>query len=226
MRAYKYLPAEFALKTIAEHRIKISEFADMNDPLELWGVSFSDRSVQDIMVNLAREKWGALCLSSEWNNPLLWSHYADKHRGFCLGFEIASEVEVLKIDYVEHRRDASVESFKSLAATRHLPGSQTQEARSKAKEPLMRMLGTKFKGWEYENEIRLLAPKEIIECGVYFHPFDETFKLSEVIAGARCCVRRTTIEDWLKGYVGVRLVKARLAGSSFAIVEDPNGFTC
>lgn len=68
MRAYKYLCTKFARKTVVEHRMKISEFADMNDPFELAAVRFSDRTVYDSFVGLANE-WGALCLSKEWNNP-------------------------------------------------------------------------------------------------------------------------------------------------------------
>jgi DUF2971 family protein len=220
VRAYKYLPSEFALKTIVERRIKISELADMNDPLELWGVSLSDPEVHQFLANLADEKWGALCLSSERNNPLLWSHYADKHKGLCLGFEIGPDEELVRLDYVETRETASVEAFKQLASTRHMRGSQTPGARNKAKEPVMRMLSTKFKKWEYENEVRLFASKEVKECGICFHPFDERFKLCEVIVGARCCVQRATIEAWLTGYDDVKVIKLRLADASFELVED------
>ncbi|HXP86866.1 MAG TPA: DUF2971 domain-containing protein [Bryobacteraceae bacterium] len=109
VRVYKYLPAESALKTIAGHKIKISEFADMNDPFELAGVVLSCPRVHKIIVALAHEN-GALCLSNEWNNPLMWSHYAEKHTGLCLGFEIGPKVEVLDLHYVETVQELSVDS--------------------------------------------------------------------------------------------------------------------
>jgi hypothetical protein len=34
---YKFLPAEFALQNLIKREIKISTFADMNDPFELLG---------------------------------------------------------------------------------------------------------------------------------------------------------------------------------------------
>jgi hypothetical protein len=225
VRAYKYLSSEFALKTVVEHRMKISEFADMNDPFELAGVMFSDRSVYDSFVGLVNEKWGALCLSKEWNNPLLWSHYADKHKGLCLGFEIGPKVEVLDLNYVDAVQQFSVDVFKKLTATRHLPGAHTLSARSEAKVPLMRLLGTKFKKWEYENESRLLVSKELKDAGLWFHPFDDEFKLCDVIAGARCYIPRGILDHWVASYTErPRMFKVRLDDAKFKLIEDPDGF--
>ncbi len=225
-RVYKYLPFDSALKTIVGHKIKISEFADMNDPFELAGVVLSCRSVHKIIVNMAHEN-GALCMSHEWSNPLLWSHYADKLRGLCLGFEISPKVELLDLHYVDSVKEVSVEGFKKLAARRHLPGAQTPEAREAAKEPLMLPFHTKFKKWEYENEARILVTKELElkEGGLWFHRFDDDLKLCEVIVGARCSVPRTKLEDAVKNYAEQpRIFKVRLADASFELVEDPDGF--
>ncbi len=41
------------------------------------------------------EKWfenhGVFCLLKENNHPLMWAHYADKHQGYCLEFELDFE---------------------------------------------------------------------------------------------------------------------------------------
>ena len=35
----------------------------------------------------AHDQWyGVLCFSSYWNNILMWSHYANYHKGICIGF--------------------------------------------------------------------------------------------------------------------------------------------
>ncbi|MEA3226776.1 MAG: DUF2971 domain-containing protein [Planctomycetota bacterium] len=34
-----------------------------------------------------RENAGVLSLSEKWSNILMWSHYADSHRGICIGFD-------------------------------------------------------------------------------------------------------------------------------------------
>jgi len=40
-------------------------------------------------------KLGLLCFSRNWHNPVLWSHYADKHRGICPGFDADDVVSVM-----------------------------------------------------------------------------------------------------------------------------------
>jgi hypothetical protein len=35
-----------------------------------------------------------LCFSRDWHNPVQWSHYADKHRGICLGFDVPDSLLV------------------------------------------------------------------------------------------------------------------------------------
>ena len=35
-----------------------------------------------------RDNTGILSLSSSENNVLMWSHYADEHKGFCIEFEV------------------------------------------------------------------------------------------------------------------------------------------
>ena len=30
--------------------------------------------------------YGVICFSAIWNHILMWSHYANSHQGFCIGF--------------------------------------------------------------------------------------------------------------------------------------------
>jgi len=60
----------------------------------------------------------------------LWSHYADKHRGICLGLEIPI-VELNKIIYVPERFEYEPES-----------------------KDYHKLLLTKYEAWNYEDELR------------------------------------------------------------------------
>jgi len=152
VRVYKYLELKWALEAINEHRFKISEFADMNDPFELKGVALSEPSYHESFIRVANNM-GALCLSKEWSNPLLWSHYAAKHKGLCLGFDIdPAVVEFLELSYVDSVAVCRVDVLNKLIATRRRPEAQPPDARNEAEELVKRLLGTKFKKWEYENE--------------------------------------------------------------------------
>jgi hypothetical protein len=90
MRLYKFLSAEFARQDLKERQIKISEFHDMNDPFELVGVHLSDPILHDLVIGICKGTLGALCFSGSWNNPMLWSLYADKHKGILSGSMLAT----------------------------------------------------------------------------------------------------------------------------------------
>lgn len=91
MRVYHLQGASHALSNIALKRLKIARFRDLNDPFELQASDLSDSRFRDAargLKNEFHESRGILCFSRGWYNPVLWSHYADKHRGICLGFDI------------------------------------------------------------------------------------------------------------------------------------------
>jgi hypothetical protein len=56
---------------------------------------------------------GVLCLSSSNDNMLMWSHYADKHKGFCLGFRmIGNDIfKVRPVDYDGKHIEIKIEDF-------------------------------------------------------------------------------------------------------------------
>ena len=101
MRVYYYTAEEFALSNIINERIKISLLDDLNDPYEFLGIDLSDEKARN-MFNYGRDeaakKGGIVSFSKVWNHPIMWSHYGDKHKGICLGFDIDDAV-VLGVQY-------------------------------------------------------------------------------------------------------------------------------
>lgn len=89
MRVYNSLAAQWAeRRSRAKGRIKISRFDDLNDPFELLAAQLRSKDVRKAFGALRDHMCanrGVLCFSRGWHNPLLWSHYGDKHRGICLG---------------------------------------------------------------------------------------------------------------------------------------------
>ena len=206
IRVYKFLSSEHALQDIRQRRIKISEIHDLNDPFELIPCDLSDplkrKAVLSTRDQLSGNR-GLVCFASAWNNPVLWAHYSDKHRGICLGLDVKDEV-VMRIKYSEQRipwREPDLEFMKEI-------------------------LWTKFAGWRYEDEVRAYASRDDEENGMYFKKLDDDFRLREVIVGHRCCVERGEISAALASYAEpVSIIKACLSFTSFDVIEDTNGFT-
>lgn len=192
MRAYRFLNAHFGLKSLQDRRIKISKIDDLNDPFELMPFDLSDRrtrwAFQNTRNQLALTR-GILSFSAGWRDPVIWAHYADKHRGVCLGFDIPDEL-TKRITYRSQR----------LPRPRN-PSSVDAEA----------LLFTKFSNWAYEQEIRVWAPLNDQVDGLYFADFDDkNLRLVVVIAGARCTLPRSALTQALSSLARhTRLVKAR-----------------
>jgi hypothetical protein len=91
MRVFHFLPEDFALQDIEQRRVKVATFKDLNDPFELFSVNLADpilrAAFQEAKEQFAQHS-GLVCFSRDWRNPVLWSHYAGRHTGFCLGFDI------------------------------------------------------------------------------------------------------------------------------------------
>jgi hypothetical protein len=200
MRVYHFLPTQWALDDIKRRRIRISEIDQLNDPFELWCVSADDKRLRIALREYKEDfetRFGMICFCKQWQNPLPWSHYADKHRGMCLGFDV--EEKCLKpIAYVRERMDLDIPPT---------PESANQ------------LLFTKFEDWRYEEEWRGWFKLDEREDGHYFYPFDDKIRLREIIAGALCNVTEDTIREALDDNRDVAVVRARLAFKTFRVVR-------
>ena len=174
---YYLTSAAIALNDIALARVKVSRFADLNDPFELLAANIVGTEVRDMFEGLKRywnDALGMICFSRKWSNPLLWGHYADKHTGIALGFEVPEE-DLIQVAYKSRRVRIN---FEPSTKTYHL----------KKKGELAELLVTKFSDWKYEEEWRMLVKLHLAtrESGLYFVDFSERFRLKEVILGPRC----------------------------------------
>ena len=177
MRAYKFLDAKYGLESIEKRRLKQSRVSDLNDPFELRSFNVTNVALRKTFQQTAEDVHkcrGLLCFSSGWNNPVIWAHYSDKHRGLCLGFEIPEITTDSKsnsgyVSYVPQLLPFPV-NFD------HMPESQHDGFARSA-------LFTKFEHWAYEKEIRVWDQLAHEEHGLYFVAFGEDLRLKEVIIG-------------------------------------------
>lgn len=212
VRLYHFLPSEHALDDLRKRRLKISEIDQLNDPFELWCVAQDNKELRARLRDYKRtmdDRFGMLCFYRGWSNPLLWSHYADKHRGMCLGFDL-EENTVTPVNYVSERLSIPY------------PFTPDQKLETISNQ----LLWTKYIDWRYEEEfrswIRFIERDPVTQF--YFCNFDDKIQLKEVIAGPLCKVTEQEIREALGGIRDVDVVKARLAFKTFRIVRMGWGF--
>jgi Protein of unknown function (DUF2971) len=214
MRVYHFINEEYGLKDLHRRRLKVSRIEDLNDPFELLAADLSDRDLRRAFQATRRQlaqRSGMLCFSANWSNPVMWSHYADKHRGLCLGFEVPNEV-CMSVVYTKARLPQIAEEILQLN-----PGHPDAEAK------MRRLLTTKYIDWSYENEIRIFTSLDSIDpdSNLHFVDFSERLKLTKVVVGARSHISRNTVREALRDLdESVDVIKARLAFKRFQVVPN------
>jgi hypothetical protein len=123
---------------------------------------------------------GIYCLSAVCDELLMWSHYADEHRGYCLMFEGA--------DATPFFGNAQQVVYSSeLPAINVFSDAQYEQA--------TKALLTKYCGWSYEKEWRIVDHDQ--GSGARSYPSE---LLVGVIFGARMpACDRSMIRGWLRG---------------------------
>ncbi len=114
-------------------------------------------------INRERQKRGITCFTEEHQNLLMWSQYAESHKGICVGFNLEklyrslkancyNEITLLKVIYSEELQplDYFEDEFKAV----------------------INWLRTKSNLWKYEKEIRIsFGPIDFIGCDHKFVSF-------------------------------------------------------
>jgi hypothetical protein len=93
-------------------------------------------------------EFGVACFTPDWNNELMWAHYASSHRGFCVEYSIQKMNVAL--------RNQGTFSCFDVQYVSSLPDLCISEALFSPHQTLGRMLATKHLNWAYEKEWRLV----------------------------------------------------------------------
>lgn len=216
MRLYHFLKACHAIDDVRKNRVKISLWMDVNDAWELKPFDLSDprnlRALEAFKTTMSK-RFSFVSLCKHWRSPLMWAHYAEKHEGAALGFEV-TEAFCTPINYVPN-------VYQLPTANRREMGNALL---SDGKRVIDVMFDTKFDGWGYEEEVRVFANQDgsNTENGIEFYPFSADFALREVILGEKCPQSIAQFRAAVPNMdSSVRIIKARRAVHDFCLEEDP-----
>ncbi len=130
LRLYRYVDSATAWECLKEGTLAFTPPARFNDPFDTNpaldlvlndqqlralaaegppGTTLNLRSIEPAMRKNRREfmetLMGVACFSSKANDPLLWAHYGDRHRGVMIGFDAThSELSGAKRVSYSHKR--------------------------------------------------------------------------------------------------------------------------
>jgi hypothetical protein len=183
MKLYYFTTFKNAENNIKTKHIKISLLKDLNDPYEVSAL-ISKRNYTKELIHtdylFSQFGIGLICFSSNYDCPLMWAHYAEKHKGVCLVFDVNKD-NLFRVNY----------SNKLVKFNRK---------RNLTYNDAVNIASTKYYKWNYEREYRKFVKLESSKFDnnnkFYFESFSEDIKLVEVILGYKIDDHKLFIEMW------------------------------
>lgn len=149
---YKYVKADdYLIENLKEQYLYLNA-GDFNDPFEL---IIADRVTGNI--NYV-DGLHILCLTNSYQNKLMWSHYADSHKGVCLTVELPKRVVFPvcytgKRVYIDSDVDKIIETGKG-TIKRNLKRNMDDISERK------KLALIKDQKWRYEKEYRIIIDEK------------------------------------------------------------------
>lgn len=210
MRLYYFTSQSHGLASIRDQRLKISRFKELNDPFDFIGIatkSPAERQAVKKIRDRVGSKGGVICMSKNWSEPLLWGHYADKHKGICLSFQVDEKLWE-EVKYVDER--PSLEHY------------GVSDIDSLTSAHLKEISLTKFTKWSYEKEWRrfvTLGQSDFVDTN-HFLSFGPRMELEGVMFGERSTVTKEQIKGIAHSFPKIKMGFARAAFSDFKVVPS------
>ena len=207
MLVYHFLNEKYGLESLKKKRLRISRLNELNDPFEFISADTSNyvtRKVLHMRKRKTNKRVGIMCFSKNWNSPVQWAHYGDRHKGICLGFEIPDH-KLLEVEYVDERIATRVfwDSF---------PGPYQEFVRY--------ALSKKFSHWKYEEECRAIIQLGETDEGLHYSSFSEDLLLKVVLLGCRSTISKKDIQRSLgETYSHVKVFLTAVSPSLFKIIK-------
>lgn len=169
---YQFLSSRNAITNLERRMVKVSRIKTVNDLFELQPYlrlnKDKRRQLWRIRTKVA-DTYGMVCFSTDWQEPIMWGHYADRNKGIVLGFEVVSNrFTIREVKYPSERKKISLN-----------PQIVTPS------EYIEAVGFIKYEGWSYEKEHRFFVKLDDCVCieGDYFLKFGNDLDLKRVIIG-------------------------------------------
>ena len=166
-KLYRYNRADLhSIRNFEKQTIHLSENGNFNDVYEgLPSSQLQDLTSKDLI--LLNDAARITCFSETNDNLLMWSHYADSHKGFCVEYDLKllnRKDDVLKhifpIVYQKQRTiKADIQSIIEQIAELDQAIIQDSDYNTDYLNCLLPMFVTKGVYWEYEKEWRVIYTK-------------------------------------------------------------------
>lgn len=164
------------------------------------------------------------CFGTKPDSVLLWSHYANKHKGVCLEFEVDDD-NFKTVSYVEKQPIFRLSDTLKILFGHEFIGEKV-DAEKPEYQYLLNPILAKSKKWEYEHEIRYVYSKNKHNPDIYDgldkygNPI-KLLKMPKIIKIYVGCQAKAEFISKIRKIAGtIPVVKMKIAFGEYRLEED------
>ncbi len=176
----RIIPNKYTEQCIKSQKVYFNDWEKLNDPMEGFYLYIPEEHYKNIEQILRDEKlqYKIFCCSKKYNEILMWSHYADNHRGICLEIEINENI--YKKQNIFHRNVVYKKDLVTIFPNRNI------------KNQAKHILKHKISRWRYEKEIRFFIKSDT----PISHKIGE---IKAILLGSKCSENeKIMIKNWIE----------------------------
>ena len=200
---YAFLPIEEAKAAIGECHYMATQYDDYVESEN--GNKYIVRLLADDIKRLLDKEMGGkgvLSFGEKWDCPLMWSHYADEHRGICIEFDTTRAIHT-KLEAISYRSPRNVK-ISDIIAWKSRKSSEAERLIYNT------YFYAKASQWRYEKEWRDIRERS--------DEFPTEFPVTAIYLGMRCDPAVTTcIVKLLSGKQSVVIYEVYPQDDSFRL---------
>lgn len=149
---YKYVKLNYVVDILDNHRLYLSDGKDFNDPFEITITNREKGNISNV------EGLHILSLTNSYRKKLMWSHYADSHKGVCLTVRVPQDL-VYPVCYSTKRiyEDSNINNIISLSQKSIKKNVNNNFSLLNKYKKIAHI---KDKKWSYEKEYRVVFDKD------------------------------------------------------------------
>jgi Protein of unknown function (DUF2971) len=208
---------------------KIPELNKANLRSRIAAGDFSKETIQEAVFLASQKTVMSSCFSRNSDNILMWSHYADSHRGFCVGLRDVSSTDLPALKFDIEKTLSSVESldigvFVLYEVDYSDNNFEVFSPFSDDFESFIKAHRKKAKFWHYEEEYRIILP--FIKFNKKVLRFEKR-TLGEIFLGAKIKpedklrILKIVDEEYLQKGYEVNVFEMQISDKEFSLVVNP-----
>lgn len=160
MKKYKFynpIPMVNSFITLGAKYKLGQQFTNRIDKAELEFSNMIEEKVYEIRNSLL-----ICCYGKRNDSILMWSHYADCHKGVCIEFEPYDDIEINEVKYSKRRTKLDLYSITQIVLAYDYLKEKVDIKNKNVARKLLKPFLVKSKDWKYEEEYRSIYSKNEI----------------------------------------------------------------